>query len=109
MMSKSFNTALAKRVGRDKKDTEALLEALARAVRQHCAELDSVAIPGFGKFIPEKHNEQIVTDHAEGKRLLLPPEVVVTFRVGTKLRMQVEQFAENQSLTLSSDEQHSDN
>jgi nucleoid DNA-binding protein len=109
MMSKTFNSALAKRVGRDKKDTEALLEALARSVRQHCAELDYVAIPGFGKFIPEKHNEKIVIDRVEGKRLLLPPEVIVTFRAGTKLRNQIEQQANTETTTIATDEKYGDN
>ncbi|MBE6305382.1 MAG: HU family DNA-binding protein [Bacteroidales bacterium] len=83
---KSITSDLAKRIGRDKKATETLLQALGQALRRHCGELDTVAIPSFGNFVAVKHREQIVVDHASGSRLLLPPEVELTFCPGGKLR-----------------------
>ena len=48
--SKAFVAELARRLGRDRKETETLLDGLRKALRQHCVELDTVAGPGFGNF-----------------------------------------------------------
>ncbi len=89
-MGKTFIGELSRRTGRDRKDCEALLNALGQAVRQHCGELDTVAIPAFGNFVAVKHEEQIITDRSTGKRMLLPPEVELTFRPAGKLRKLVD-------------------
>jgi nucleoid DNA-binding protein len=54
--------------------------------------LDTVAVPGFGNFEPVKHLEQVVTDRVSGQRMLLPPEIELTFHPGTKLRGQIEKL-----------------
>ncbi len=90
MDSKAFVTALAARTGRDRKGVEALLQGVANAIDHHCGDLDMVAIPGFGVFAAEKHLEQVVTDWSTGKLMLLPPEIELTFRPGTKLRGRIE-------------------
>lgn len=63
-----------------------MLEALAQQLAEHALRLDSVAIPGFGKFQGIKNDETIVTDHATGKRLLLPPEIIISFTSSGSLR-----------------------
>lgn len=85
-MSRNFTTELARRIGRDRKATETLIAALSQALRQHCSELDRVAIPAFGTFEPVKHDEKIVTDRSTGHRIMLPPEVELTFKPASKLR-----------------------
>lgn len=85
-MSKNFTAELAQRLGRDRKSTEALLDALSKSLLKHCGELDGVAIPSFGNFEAVKHEEQIVMDRTSGKSILLPPEVELTFRPAGKLR-----------------------
>lgn len=85
-MAKTLTNELAKRIGRDKKETESMLHALNQALRQHCGDLDVVAIPSFGNFIAIKHEEKEVVDRSTGHRLLLPPEVELTFKPAAKLR-----------------------
>lgn len=85
-MSKTFITELARRIGRDRKATETLIEALSQAIATHCGELDTVAIPSFGNFVAKKHDEQIITNHSTGGKMLLPPEVELTFQSAAKLR-----------------------
>lgn len=85
-MSKSFATELGARIGRDKKSTEALLEAVGQSLMQMCGDLKSVAVPGFGTFVPEKHEEKISRDLSTGRTMLLPPEVVLNFTPASKLR-----------------------
>lgn len=77
---------LSKRIGRDRKATETLLHALNQALKQHCGDLDSVAIPAFGTFEPIKRDEQIVIDRSTGRKVLLPPVVELTFKPAAKLR-----------------------
>lgn len=91
--TKSLSTELGRRLHRPVKDVNALLEGLHQALRTHAAELDSVALPGFGTFAAVKHPEQIVTDRSTGKRMLLPPEVQLTFTPATKLRSNVEKLS----------------
>jgi len=89
-MGKTFSAELAGRTGRDRKATEALLQALGRAICRHCGDLDTVAIPAFGNFVAVKHDEQVITDRSTGRRMLLPPEVELTFRPAGKLRKLVD-------------------
>lgn len=85
-MSRNFQTELSARIGRDKKSTQALLEALKNVMIQHAGELQSVAVPGFGNFVAEKRAEKISRDLSTGKSMLLPPEVVLEFSPASKLR-----------------------
>lgn len=85
-MAKTLTSELASRIGRDRKATETLLQALSQAVVRHCGELDAIAIPSFGTFEAVKHPEQIVTDRSTGLRIMLPPEVELTFRPASRLR-----------------------
>ena len=89
-MGKNLLTDVAHELGRDKKDVTRLLDALAQAIIQTCGEMDNVAIPGFGTFEPVKHEEQIMTDRSTGGQLLLPPEIVLTFKPASKLKRTLE-------------------
>lgn len=85
-MSKNIVNELSDRIGRDKKSTQALLEAIRSALIQAGGELKSVAIPGFGTFAPRKRMEQVSRDLSTGRTVLLPPEVVLEFSPASKLR-----------------------
>lgn len=85
-MSKNIIAELGTRLGRDKKSTQILIDAMRQALIQACSRQTQVAIPGFGTFTPEKHDEQIVTDLSTGQRVLLPPEIILTFNAANKLR-----------------------
>lgn len=97
MDAKTFAATLAKRTGRDRKDVDALLDGLRHAIHRHCGELDTVAVPGFGTFAAEKHDEQVITDRCTGQLMLLPPEIELTFRPGTKLRSRIEDSASHEA------------
>ncbi len=85
-MNRNIVNELSDRIGRDKKSTQALLEALRSALIQAGSELKSVAIPGFGTFITQKRLEQVSRDLSTGRAVLLPPEVVIEFSPASKLR-----------------------
>ena len=93
-MNRNFITGLSGRIGRDKKSTQALIEALRAGLIQAGSALKSVAIPGFGTFRPEKHLEKVSRDLSTGRAVLLPPEVVLEFSPASKLRKIAEKHAD---------------
>ncbi len=72
--------------GRSSADVDALVEGLAIILRDACADLDNVAVPTFGTFEATKHNEEISTDLSTGRRMLMPPEISISFRPGGMLQ-----------------------
>ncbi len=91
MDNKQFTSRLAEKLGADPKYAECLLNAFANVLRERAANLDSIALPGFGNFVSAKENEKIVTDPATGKRTLLPPQIKIEFVASAMLKKQVGQ------------------
>lgn len=83
---KSFKKRLSEVTARSEADVDALVDALAVVIREAATDLDSVAVPTFGTFVPVKHNEEVVTDLSTGKRMLVPPEITLEFQPGAMLR-----------------------
>lgn len=81
---------LADKLHRDVKDIDTLLSGLATALRDHCAVMESVAVPGFGTFQPVKEDERILSDLSTGRRTLLPPEIRLTFSPSNMLVKKIE-------------------
>lgn len=86
---KQFRKNLAGELGRDARDIDALVQGLSIIIRESCADLDTVAIPAFGNFIPKKHDEEISIDLSTGKRMLMPPEITIDFVPSNILRKQL--------------------
>ena len=86
MESKELIERVAERIGRSVDDTAKLMEGLAIVMRERLTELDSIAIPGFGTFESKKKDERIVNNPSNGKRMLVPPRVVVNFKVSNVLK-----------------------
>lgn len=86
MDNKQLMTHLAQKLGRNRTDVNKLLDALANVVAERCGELDSIAVPGLGTFVGEKHKECIVEDNVAGKRMLMPPHVELRFKMSNVLK-----------------------
>lgn len=86
MDNKQLITHLTQKLGRNRNDVNKLLDALASVVAERCGELDSIAVPGFGTFVGEKHNECVVEDNVTGKRMLMPPRVELRFKMSNVLK-----------------------
>lgn len=86
MESKQLVSIVSQKLSREPKDINALIEALAATLREKCGNMDSVAIPGFGTFVPVKEEEKISTDLSTGKRILLPPQISLSFQPSVILR-----------------------
>lgn len=66
-----------------------LVGAMAKAIGECGSELDPVSIPGFGTFEPRKRPERVALHPASGKRLLVPPKVVLNFRPSQTLKQRI--------------------
>lgn len=86
MDNKTFITRLSKRLNREPAEISALAEGLSLVFREAGADIDSIAIPGFGTFKSAKTEEHVVTDEATGERTLLPPAIVMEFQPSIVLR-----------------------
>lgn len=82
----SFISGLARQSGKDIAEAEFLTKCLTTALKDSASALDSVAIPGFGRFDTVKHDEYITTDTTTGRSTLFPPEIKLTFTAGAKLK-----------------------
>lgn len=89
MESKELTDSVAKKLGRDATDVGHLVDALAEAIKASCSQLDVVAVPGFGTFEAKKRNERVVNNPSNGKRMLVPPKITLTFRVSNVLKKRI--------------------
>ncbi len=86
MDAKTFNSRLSKTLGCEPAEAAKLIEGLGSVFAREAADLNSVAIPGFGTFVTTKTDEEIVTDEATGERTLTPPAITLGFQTSVVLR-----------------------
>ena len=86
MDNKKLVETVAKNLGRSTDDVNKLIDAFAGILRTRCGERDSVVVPGFGTFEPKKRNERVMVHPSSGRRMLVPPKVVMGFKVSNVLK-----------------------
>ncbi len=86
---KEFVAQLAGRLNCSDADAGALYDAFASMVKEHCAALDTVAIPSFGKIKGVKMMEHVEADAETGKRMLFPPKISIGFEPSTILKTRI--------------------
>lgn len=89
MDNKTLTDILSKRLDVSLDTVNSMMEGLTKIVGDSCSELDSVALPAFGTFEPRKRLERVALHPASGKRLLVPPKIVVTFKPSAILKQRV--------------------
>ena len=77
--------------GKEKGEYESYMSAFHQILKDRCSQMDTVAIQGFGLFEPKKKLERVVVNPSTGKRMLVPPKMILSFKPGsaikTKLKM----------------------
>lgn len=86
MDSKTFTQKLAANMGYDSKRTADFIDKFAEILRVNAVEMNTLAVPSFGSFVPTKYDETIVKDHSTGKRIMLPPQLSLEFHPAAMLR-----------------------
>lgn len=78
-------------MGCDNDSAAKFVDSFSAVVREECGNADRLAIPGFGSFEGKKRNEDIITDLATGRRMLLPPSIEVNFIPGGMLKKKIKE------------------
>ena len=93
MDHKVFLTQLQTRLGKDKEEVEDYMSAFLQIMKERCAQMDSIAIQGFGSFEPRKKLERVVVNPATGKRRLVPPRMMHSFKPGSAIKMKLKKLS----------------
>ncbi len=89
MDNKTLIELLSKRLDISTETTTQLIDGLAGSLGDCLEEADSVVVAGFGTFEPRKRMERVALHPATGKRLLVPPKIVVNFRSSQNLKQRI--------------------
>ena len=92
MEQKVFIEQLRTRLGKEKKEVERQIAALLQIVKEKSSQMDTISIQGFGVFEPRKKMERISVNPSTGKRMLIPPKVVWTFKPGTTIKSKLKEL-----------------
>ena len=85
MDTKELISSLSNVTGQSSEEISRKIDSVAKVLKNFCKDLDAVAVPGFGTFMPVKEDEIVVADE-NGRDTLLPPAVEVTFKSSVILR-----------------------
>ena len=80
MDNKTFIEELSRRLDISRETVMKMIDSLSQTMGNAAAEMDSITISGFGVFEPRLRQERISIHPASGKKLLVPPKVVLTFK-----------------------------
>ena len=80
---------LQQRLDCNREEVESLLDAFCTTVVECCSQMDSIMIQGLGTFEARKKNERISVNPATGKRMLIPPKVVLVFKPNSAIKNQL--------------------
>ena len=89
MEKNNLTSILSEKMKREEGDVKVLLEGFSNLLREKFEASEMIALPGFGKFIPNKIVEHIETDATTGRRSLVPPCVVLEFEPSTILKTKI--------------------
>lgn len=92
MEHKAFINRVSKVAEIEREDCEVFEEALGRLLEKSLVNGESVSIPAFGNFETRKRKERIISHPSgKGRRLLVPPKVVVNFKPSAILKNKINQ------------------
>ena len=77
---------LARRTGRDVKETGTLVTALVSEIAIQLAEENSINIQGFGVFDVKKKLERVTVNPSTRQRMLVPPRMEIKFKPSTLIK-----------------------
>lgn len=66
--------------GLKREEVQEMIGIFSQITAECCVAMDTIIIPGFGQFEPKKRKERLTVHPATGKRLLVPPKLVVGFK-----------------------------
>lgn len=89
MDNKTLVDNLSRRLDISRETVQSLIDGLSGVIGDRGTEMDSVTIPSFGAFEPKKRLERVALHPASGKRLLVPPKIVMSFKPSPILKHRI--------------------
>lgn len=86
MNNKEFISELSRRFVYTNKDTTQLVSSVISIMTQQLQDGNTVAIQGFGTFEVRKKLERISINPATQQRMLIPPKLVLTYKLSAILK-----------------------
>lgn len=80
MNNKDFLNALSKRTGYKPNEVQRMVKATFSTIISQLAEGNSVTLTSLGTFDVKKRMERIMNNPSTGKKMLVPPKLVVSFK-----------------------------
>ena len=84
---------LAERVASDcsipHEKVDSLFNSLTNVIGELGSNMETISFPSFGNFEPKKRADRISINPANGKKMLIPPKIVLGFRPSTLLKQRV--------------------
>lgn len=89
MNNKQFITELAQRLGYNAKDTQQMVYQVIDAMGDTFIEGNTVGVQNFGTFEVKKKMERVMVSPTTGQRMLVPPKLVLGFKISPKWKDQI--------------------
>jgi nucleoid DNA-binding protein len=89
MNNREFIDEMSAGLKMDSKETQRLVNSMVDAMVSLFDEGNEVCVAGFGTFEVKKKNERIIVHPGTGKRILVPPKMVLNFKQSNVLKSQV--------------------
>lgn len=94
MEHKELVAGLQHRLGKNKNEVENMLENFCHIITERCQQMDSIVIQGMGTFEARKKMERISVNPATGKRMLIPPKIVLNFKPNNAIKSSLKERKE---------------
>ena len=86
MEHKELVSQLQQRLAKDRTEVEQMLDSFGAVITERCAQMDSIMLQGLGTFEVRKKMERISVNPSTGKRMLIPPKIVLVFKPGSAIK-----------------------
>ncbi|MGI6224150.1 MAG: HU family DNA-binding protein [Prevotella sp.] len=89
MNNKELISELSEQSGYTREDTQRLVKSLIEAMSADFEKGENVSISGFGSFEVKKRMERVLVNPSTGKRMLVPPKLVLGFKPVSSIKEQL--------------------
>lgn len=86
MNNKDFITKLSAALDLPMTDTQHVADTIINAMGRQFEDGETVQIPAFAVFEVKKHKERVMVNPTTGKRMLIPPKLVLGFKPSSAVR-----------------------
>ena len=90
MDNKTLLDNIASDTGMKREEIQSVLNDFYDLLAERCVEMDTLVVPGFGQFEPKKRKERLTVHPSSGRRLLVPPKLVVGFKPSAILKGKIQ-------------------